>query len=112
MSGDLDRNKDAVRSHFAALATCDYAALASIHDPDGRNHAPGPFDLSPWPPEGKPFGPAQVRGTFEWLRGGAPELSVEIEALVAEGDKVIAWLRMTSTQTGSGGPWLAPEDRL
>jgi predicted ester cyclase len=104
MSGDLDRNKDAVRAHFAALNSGDYASLESIHDPAGRNHAPGAFDLSEWPPEGKPFGPAQVRETFDWLRAGSPDLHAEIEDLVAEGDEVIAWLRMTGTQTGSSGP--------
>ena len=104
MSGDLDRNKDVIRAHFAALSSGDYAALESIHHPEGRNHAPGPFDVSAWPPEGKLFGPAEVRATFDWLRASAPDLKVEIEDLVAEGDEVIAWLRMTGTQTGSGGP--------
>ena len=110
MQGDLDRNKDVVRAHFAALSSGDYAALESVHDPDGRNHAPGPWDLSEWPPEGKPFGPAQVRETFAWLRAGTPDLNVEIENLLAEGDEVIAWVRMTGTQAGSRGP-LPPTGR-
>jgi predicted ester cyclase len=104
MSDDLDRNKHLVRIHFDALGSGDYAALESIHDPAGRNHAPGPFDLSAWPAEGKPFGPAEVRETFDWLRAAVPDLRVEIEDLVAEGDEVIAWLRMTGTQTGIDVP--------
>ena len=104
MPDDLDRNKDMVRAHFAALVSGDYAAIESIHDPDGRNHALGAFDLSEWPPEGKPFGPAQVRETFDWLRAASPDLKVEIEDLVAEGDEVVAWIRMTGTQAGVPGP--------
>lgn len=100
----MDRQKAAVRAHFAALSSGDYTRLDSIHDPDGRNHAPAPFDLSEWQPEGRPYGPAHVRETFDWLRASAPDLKVDIEDLVAEGDRVIAWLRMTGTQTGSSGP--------
>lgn len=104
MTNDLERNKDIVRAHFEALATGDYQALDRLHDVSGRNHAPAPFDLSEWPPDGRPFGPAEVRATFAWLRGGAPDLAVEIEALIAEGDQVDAWVRMTGTQTTPMGP--------
>ena len=38
------------------------------------------------------------------LRAGSPDLHVEIEDLLAEGDQVIAWIRMTGKQTGSRGP--------
>jgi hypothetical protein len=34
----------------------------------------------------------------------SPDLNVEIEDLVAEGDRVVAWVRTTGTMTGSGGP--------
>jgi ketosteroid isomerase-like protein len=104
MTNDLDRNKGLVRAHFEALDTGNYDALDRLHDPAGRNHAPGPFDLSEWPAEGRPFGPAEVRATFEWLRGGAADLHVEVEDLIAEGDQVDAWVRMTGTQAGAGGP--------
>lgn len=104
MTDDLDRNKDVVRTHFAALNSGDYEVLDRIHDPAGRNHAPAPFDLSEWLPEGKPFGPDEVRATFEWLRAGAPDIHVEVEDLVAEGNQVVAWIRMTGTQTGTVGP--------
>ena len=103
MTDDLDRNRDVVRAHFAALDSGDYEALDRIHAPAGRNHAPAPFDLSEWPLEGKPFGPVEVRETFEWLRVVAPDLHVEVEELVAEGDQVVTWVRMTGTQTGAVG---------
>lgn len=99
-----EANKQVVRAHFAALNAGDAEAFAATHDPAGRNHAPAPFDLSEWPPEGKPFGPAEARQTFGYLRGNMPDLRVEIEDVIAEGDDVVAWIRMSGTQTGSGGP--------
>jgi predicted ester cyclase len=104
VAGEQDRNKEVVRAAFAALSNGDADAYANAHDPNGLNHAPGPFDLSAWPADGKPFGPAEARETFEWLRGGSPDLRVEVEDLVAEGDQVVAWVRMTGSQTGSMGP--------
>lgn len=98
------RNKAVVRAHFAALARGDADAFADTHHPEGRNHAPAPFDLSEWPPEGKPYGPEEARQTLEWLRRGSPDLDVKIEELLAEDDQVVAWVRMTGTMTGPGGP--------
>jgi predicted ester cyclase len=46
----------------------------------------------------------QARESFEWLRTGSPDLHVVVEDLLAEGDQVVAWIRMTGTQTGSRGP--------
>jgi predicted ester cyclase len=101
---EQDRNKDVVRAHFAALDRGDANAFAETHDPEGRNHAPAPFDLSDWPMGGRPFGPAEARETLWWLRAGSPDLHVEIEDLIAEGDQVVAWIRMTGTMTGQRGP--------
>ena len=63
MGEDLERNKAVVREHFHALDSGEYSSLSRLHDPAGRNHAPGPFDLSDWPEEGKPFGPEDVQAT-------------------------------------------------
>ena len=52
MGEDLERNKAVVREHFHALDSGEYSSLSRLHDPAGRNHAPGPFDLSDWPEEG------------------------------------------------------------
>ena len=83
----------------------DADAFAASHDAAGMNHAPAPFDGSEWPPpEGRPFGPAEARETLVWLRTAPPDLRVEIEDLVAEGDQVVAWIRMTGTMRGPRGP--------
>ncbi len=108
MGAEQDRNKDVIRAHFAALNVGDADAFADTHDPGGRNHAPAPFDVSDWPEEGRPFGPAEARETLSWLRAGSPDLHVDVEDLIAEGDQVVAWIRMTGTATGTRGP--APAD--
>lgn len=100
---DIERNKDAVRLHFEVLNTGEYATLSDLHDSDARNHAPAAFDLSTWQPEGKPFGPADIRATFEWLRTGFPDLRVEILDIIGEGDRVMARIRMFGTQSGNFG---------
>jgi predicted ester cyclase len=33
-----------------------------------------------------------------------PDLEVEVEALIAEADQVVAWVRVQGTQTGEDGP--------
>ena len=109
MTDALTRNKDVVRTHFWALSSGDGATFEATHDPAGINHAPAPFDLSLWPDEGRPFGPAEARETFQWLRTAFPDIHAEVEDLVAEGDQVIAWVRFTGTQTGPLGP--APPSR-
>lgn len=100
MSGTAETNKEVVRRHFDALNSRDYGDLANIHHSDGRNHAKAAFDLSEWPSEGVPFGPEEVRGTFEWLTAGFPDLRVGVLDLVGEADKVVARIRMTGTHEG------------
>jgi ketosteroid isomerase-like protein len=107
---DGERNKAVVRQHFKALASGDFSDLERIHHPAGRNHAPAPFDLSEWPSEGKPFGPEEAQATFEWLRRGFPDLTVTIEDLISEDDRVVARIRLVGTHTGSLGP-LPPSGR-
>jgi predicted ester cyclase len=70
----------------------------------GSKPRSGPVDISEWPAEGKPYGPAETRETLTSLRTGAPDLAAEIEHLLAEDDQVVAWVRMTGTMTGLLGP--------
>jgi predicted ester cyclase len=107
-----EANKAVIRQHFAALAAGDADAFAATHAPDGRNHAAAPFDLSEWPSDGKPYGPDEARSTLVWLREGLPDLRAEVEELLAEGDQVVAWVRLTGTQRGPGGPVEAASGRF
>ena len=101
---ELERNKALIRTYWDAANAEDYATLASIHDTAARNHAPAAFDLTEWPAEGTQFGPVEVRETYQWIRSGQPDLHVDVEALIAEDDQVVSWVRATSTLTGTGGP--------
>ena len=96
-----ERNKAVIRGHGRALEAGDADGFAATHADDGMNHAPAPFDMTEWPLEGKPFGPSEARETFAWLRSLSPDLRVELEELLAEGDQVVAWMRMSGT--GPGG---------
>jgi predicted ester cyclase len=94
--------KHVVEQWFEVFNTGDLDRFEAIHAPDCRNHAPGPFDLSPWPAAGKPFGPADIADTVRWLRTNQPDLHVVIDELLADGDQVVAWVRATGTPTGPG----------
>ena len=111
MGKDEDANKAVVAAHFAARSEGDEDRFAATHARGGRNHAPAPFDLSPWPAEGKPYGPDEARATLTWLRSGMPDLHAHVEKLIAEGDDVVAWVRMTGTQTGREGPTRVATER-
>ena len=101
MTADLPA-KAVIREWFAVFNHGDVARLERIHATDCRNHAPGPFDLSPWPATGKPFGPDEAGRTIEWIRANQPDLHVEIEHLLADGDQVVASIRATGTPAGPG----------
>jgi ketosteroid isomerase-like protein len=93
---ERDRNKAVIKALAAALAAGDAEAFAGLHG-EGVNHAPAPFDVTDWPPEGKPFGPAEARETLAYIRSFSPDLEVELEELLGEGDQVVAWLRFRGT---------------
>ncbi len=94
----------AVREWFGVFNTGDYEVLERIHSDTCRNHAPGPFDLSEWPTEGRTFGVAEIRGTIEWIRSNQPDVHVDVEHVLVDRDQVVAWVRATGTPTGAGGP--------
>lgn len=94
--------KDVVHRWFAPFNTGRVEDYDEIHDEACRNHAPAPFDLSPWPVEGQAFGPEEIAATVTWLRTNQPDLRVTVDHLVAEGDQVVAWIRATGTPTGPG----------
>ena len=97
MTDTLEQNRATIRAHFAALDAGDGAAFGDTHAVDGVNHAPAPFDLSPYPSGGKPFGPGEARETLAWLRSTWRDMHVEIEDIVSEGDQVVAWVLVTAT---------------
>jgi ketosteroid isomerase-like protein len=94
---ERDRNKAVIEAQVRALDAGDVEAFAATHAEGGFNHAPAPFDLTDWPPEGKLFGPKEARETLPYIRSFSPDLRVELEELLAEGDQAVAWIRFTGT---------------
>lgn len=94
--------KRVIEEWFEVFNTGEVDRLGRIHAATCRNHAPGPFDLDEWPGEGRPFRPDDLAETITWLRSNQPDLRVEMESLLAEGDQVVAWIRSTGTPTGPG----------
>jgi predicted ester cyclase len=92
-----DANKDLVRRHFEEiwndrnLDACD-----TLIAEECTEHAAAPF--APSAP-GKVHGPSATRGTVEWLAAQFPDIQMEIESIVAEGD-IVAVRMSTGTNLG------------
>lgn len=99
---DASENKQAVCDWFDVFNTGDVAEFDRLQSRHCRNHAPAPFELSPWPTQGQEFGPEAAADTVRWLRSNQPDLRVTIESIVAESDQVVAWVRATGTPIGPG----------
>jgi len=86
------RNKEVVRRWSEELWGRGMADVADqIVSPDYVRHDPG----DPFPARG----PADVKRIVRMLRGMLPDLSIEIDAMVAEGDVVVCRYTATATDT-------------
>ena len=103
MGEEQARNKDVIRAHFGALSSGDADAFADTHDPGGRNDAP-PRSILRVAAGGQAIRPCRSSRDPRLAGPGSPDLHAEVEDLVAEGDQVVAWIRMTGTMTGPPGP--------
>jgi steroid delta-isomerase-like uncharacterized protein len=90
-----ERNKAAVRRFTEAIeggdAELTERTFAEFVDPDVVISTPLPIDAT---------GPAALREIFGRLRAAFPDLHVEIDDLIAEGDKVVARNTVTGTHRG------------
>jgi predicted ester cyclase len=93
-----EANKDLVRRHFEEVFNRrDYDAAAELVAEDYLEHAVAPFgEAEP----GRVNGPAAARQTAEWLLAQFPDLKMTIEAIVAEGDMVVARVLSEGTNLG------------
>jgi steroid delta-isomerase-like uncharacterized protein len=94
----LDANKDVVRRHYEELFNQrDLDMAAEITSEDYVEHGVAAFAERvgdrPDPVEG-------LRETVRWLTAAFPDLRIEVEDLVAEGDKVLAYITMRGTHRG------------
>jgi predicted ester cyclase len=101
---DLEEAKELVRRHFQEIWNeRNPDAFDELMAEDFQENAPAPFsDTAP----GRVHGPTAMRGTVAWLTGQYPDIRMEIEALIAEGDLVAARVLSHGTHLGQapGGP--------
>jgi len=88
-----DANKQLVRDYFTAFPKSDEGWWARHIAPTFLRHDPGlPFEV---------VGPEGVKTLAEALHPGIPDMELPIEDLVAEGEKVLARLRVKGTHGGN-----------
>ncbi len=101
-----EANKELVRRHFEEifnrknLAVCD-----EIMAEDYVEHGVAAFAQAA---PGRVNGPQAMRGTAEWLLAQFPDLHMTIEAIVAEGDTVVARILSEGTNLGALNEAVAP----
>jgi predicted ester cyclase len=87
-------NKTLVRRFFEeGMGRGDLDLVDALVAPDAVMHNPLILDA--------PTGPASVRASIEMMRRAFPDLAVEVLDLIAEGDRVAAFLRLSGTNTGA-----------
>jgi steroid delta-isomerase-like uncharacterized protein len=93
MADDLTANKELVRRLYEdGFNNGDLDLVDQLVAPDVVTHNPIILDA--------PTGPDSIRGGIEMIRRSFPDFHVDIVDLIAEGDRVAAFLRMSGTNTG------------
>ena len=94
-----EQNMDLVRRHFQEIWNLrDPSACDELMAADFLENGTAPFETRP---PGRVSGPAAMRGTVTWLISQFPDLTYEIEAIVADGDLVVARVRSRGTNRTS-----------
>jgi steroid delta-isomerase-like uncharacterized protein len=89
----LEPNKELVRRLYEeAFNEDDLDLVDELVAPDVVTHNPIILDA--------PTGPDSIRGGLEMIRKAFPDFHVEVEDLIAEGDRVAALLTMSGTNEG------------
>lgn len=86
-----------VRDWVAMFNSGDLHDAERLAAPDFVEHAVAPFGLTE---PGPVAGPTHLREAAEWLLAQFPDLTMKIEAIVAEGDLVAALVASTGTNCG------------
>ena len=89
----IEANKELVRRLYEeAFNEGDLDLVDQLVAPDVATHNPIILDA--------PTGPDSIRGGIEMIRKAFPDFQVEVEDLIAEGDRVAAFLTMSGTNEG------------
>ncbi len=87
-----DDNKQLARDYFTAFLAADEVWWKAHIAPDFRRHDPGlPFEV---------VGPQGVKQLADALLPGIPDMTLPIEDVIAEGEKVLVRLRVQGTHGG------------
>src|SRR5919205_1278393 len=93
MADDLEANKALVRRLFdEGFNAGRLEAVDELVAPDVVTHNPLILDA--------PTGPDSIRGGIEMIRNAFDDLHVDVQQLVAEGDRVASMVVMSGTNTG------------
>ena len=91
----LEDNKQLCRDYFAAFLERDVDWMERHIAPEFVRHDPGlPFEVR---------GPGGVAQLHDVLLGGFPDLELDLQDFVAEGEKVLVRLTAHGTHTGTFG---------
>jgi steroid delta-isomerase-like uncharacterized protein len=89
----LEANKQLVRQLYEeAFNEGDLELVDELVAPDVVTHNPIILDA--------PTGPDSIRGGLEMIRKAFPDFHVEVQDLIAEGDRVAVFLTMSGTNQG------------
>lgn len=103
------QNVDLVRRHFDQMWNQrDDRACDELMADDFIENAAAPFARQP---PGRASGPSAMRDTVRWLTAQFPDVRFEIEAIVADGDLVIARVRSHGSNLGRLNGFLPPSGR-
>lgn len=88
----LEANKQLVRDYFKAFLSKDVAWFREHIEPGFRRHDPGlPFEV---------VGPEGVERLADFLLPAIPDMDLDLQDFVAEGDKVVVRLTIRGTHGG------------
>ena len=102
-------NADLVRRHFEQMWNeRDFAACDDLMAEDYLEHARAPFGTTE---PGRVHGPTAMRETMNWLLGQFPDIHMQVDEVVADGDLVAARVRSTGTNLGKLNGVLPPSGK-
>lgn len=88
----LENNKQLIRDYFKAFLAKDVGWFKEHIEPGFRRHDPGlPFQV---------VGPEGVERLADFLLPAIPDMRIDLDDVVAEGDKVVVRLTLRGTHRG------------
>jgi predicted ester cyclase len=90
----IEANKQVATSMWQAVAASDWAALGAAYAENATYHGSGPTELQ---------GRDQLVGLAQGYKTAMPDLTITPVHVLADGDLVCSWVRLSGTNTGPLG---------